>query len=33
MASWSDVEAEAPGLAARAREIFDAHKHARTSRS
>ncbi len=27
MASWSDVETEAPGLAARAREIFDAHKH------
>jgi hypothetical protein len=27
MATWSDVEAEAPGLAARAREIFDAHKH------
>jgi Pyridoxamine 5'-phosphate oxidase len=27
MASWSDVEAEAPGLAARAREIFDARKH------
>jgi hypothetical protein len=27
MASWSDVEAEAPELAARAREIFDAHKH------
>jgi hypothetical protein len=27
MASWSDVESEAPELAARAREIFDAHKH------
>jgi hypothetical protein len=25
--SWSDVEAEAPELAARAREIFGAHKH------
>jgi hypothetical protein len=27
MASWSDVESEAPELAARAREIFNAHKH------
>jgi hypothetical protein len=27
MPSWSAVEAEAPELAARAREIFDAHKH------
>jgi hypothetical protein len=27
MAGWSAVEAEAPELAARAREIFDAHKH------
>jgi Pyridoxamine 5'-phosphate oxidase len=27
MASWSEVEAEAPELAARAREIFDALKH------
>jgi Pyridoxamine 5'-phosphate oxidase len=27
LASWSDVEAEAPELAARAREVFDAHKH------
>jgi hypothetical protein len=27
MASWSDVEAEVPELAARAREIFDAHTH------
>jgi pyridoxamine 5'-phosphate oxidase-like protein len=27
MPSWSEVEAEAPELAARAREIFDAHKH------
>ncbi|MBD0281964.1 MAG: pyridoxamine 5'-phosphate oxidase family protein [Thermoleophilaceae bacterium] len=27
MPSWSDVEAEAPELAARAREIFDAGKH------
>jgi hypothetical protein len=27
MSSWSDVEADAPELAARAREIFDAHKH------
>jgi len=27
MASWSEVEAQAPELAARAREIFDAHKH------
>jgi hypothetical protein len=25
--SWSHVQAEAPELAARAREIFDAHKH------
>jgi Pyridoxamine 5'-phosphate oxidase len=27
MASWSEVEAQAPELAARARQIFDAHKH------
>jgi hypothetical protein len=27
MASWSEVEAQAPELAARAREFFDAHKH------
>jgi pyridoxamine 5'-phosphate oxidase-like protein len=27
MPSWSDVEAQAPELAARAREIFDAHTH------
>jgi Pyridoxamine 5'-phosphate oxidase len=27
MASWNQVEAEAPELAARAREIFDAFKH------
>jgi hypothetical protein len=27
MASWSDVEAEVPELAARARAIFDAHTH------
>jgi Pyridoxamine 5'-phosphate oxidase len=27
MPSWSEVEAEAPELAARAREIFDARKH------
>jgi Pyridoxamine 5'-phosphate oxidase len=27
MPSWSQVEAEAPDLAARAREIFDAFKH------
>ena len=27
MSSWSDVEAGAPELAARARGIFDAHKH------
>jgi hypothetical protein len=27
MASWHDVEAEAPELAARARELFDANKH------
>jgi hypothetical protein len=27
MPSWSDVEAHAPELAARAREIFDAHTH------
>src|SRR5919109_54586 len=27
MSSWSQVEAEAPALAARAREIFDAFKH------
>ena len=27
MASWSDVEAAATELAARARDIFDAHKH------
>jgi pyridoxamine 5'-phosphate oxidase-like protein len=27
MASWSDVEAEAPELAARARQIFDARRH------
>jgi Pyridoxamine 5'-phosphate oxidase len=27
VASWREVEAEAPELAARARAIFDAHKH------
>jgi hypothetical protein len=27
MASWSEVEAAAPELAARARELFDAHVH------
>jgi hypothetical protein len=27
MAKWSEVEAQAPELAARAREFFDAHKH------
>jgi hypothetical protein len=27
MASWQQVEAEAPELAARARELFDANKH------
>jgi Pyridoxamine 5'-phosphate oxidase len=27
VSSWSDVEADTPELAARAREIFDAHKH------
>ncbi len=27
MASWSEIEAEAPELAAEARRIFDAHKH------
>jgi hypothetical protein len=27
MPSWSDVEAQAPELAARARQIFDAHTH------
>jgi hypothetical protein len=27
MASWSDIEAEAPDLAARARVLFDAHTH------
>jgi hypothetical protein len=27
MPRWSDVEAQAPELAARAREFFDAHKH------
>jgi hypothetical protein len=27
MASWRQVEAEAPALAARARELFDANKH------
>jgi hypothetical protein len=27
MARWSDVEREAPELAARARELFDANKH------
>jgi hypothetical protein len=27
MASWSEVEADAPGLAARARELFEAHTH------
>jgi hypothetical protein len=27
MPSWSEVEAQAPELAARAREFFDAHKH------
>jgi hypothetical protein len=27
MASWSEIEAQAPELAARARQIFDAHKH------
>ena len=27
MAAWQDVEAEAPELAARAREFFDANKH------
>jgi hypothetical protein len=27
MASWSEVEAQAPELAARAREFFEAHKH------
>jgi hypothetical protein len=27
MARWSEVEAQAPELAARAREFFDAHKH------
>jgi Pyridoxamine 5'-phosphate oxidase len=27
MPSWKQVEAEAPELVARAREIFDAHKH------
>jgi hypothetical protein len=27
MASWHDVELEAPELAARARELFDANKH------
>ena len=27
MASWREVEAEAPELAARARELFDANKH------
>jgi hypothetical protein len=27
MASWHEVEAEAPELAARARELFDANKH------
>jgi hypothetical protein len=27
MASWSEVEAEAPELTARARELFDAHTH------
>jgi Pyridoxamine 5'-phosphate oxidase len=27
MASWSEVEAEAPELAARAKRIFDAHVH------
>jgi hypothetical protein len=27
MASWREVEAQAPELAARARAIFDAHKH------
>jgi Pyridoxamine 5'-phosphate oxidase len=27
MASWSEVEAEAPELASRAREIFEAHTH------
>jgi hypothetical protein len=27
MASWSEFEAEAPGLAARARELLDAGKH------
>jgi hypothetical protein len=27
MASWRDIEAQAPELVARAREIFDAHKH------
>jgi Pyridoxamine 5'-phosphate oxidase len=27
MASWSEIEAQAPELAARARRIFDAHTH------
>jgi Pyridoxamine 5'-phosphate oxidase len=27
MARWSDIEAEAPALAARAKAIFDAYKH------
>jgi hypothetical protein len=27
MSSWSEVEAEAPELTARARELFDAHTH------
>ena len=27
MASWSEVEAQAPELSARARELFDAYKH------
>jgi hypothetical protein len=27
MASWHEIEAEAPELAARARELFDANKH------
>jgi hypothetical protein len=27
VASWREVEAQAPELAARARELFDAHKH------
>jgi Pyridoxamine 5'-phosphate oxidase len=27
MANWSEVEAQAPDLAARARELFDARKH------